>query len=133
VAPDGLHAYVARYKKGSGDLESVSHFVVRGGQFQLPNGTAPVPIDCDRDAFFYFSHRGDLANDASVRAARFAQDRSGLPLVGPITVPCGADAELQVDLWQQNDWVLFRARQIDGAGPEMVKMRSEERRVGKGW
>ncbi len=122
VAPDGLHAYLVRFKKGTSDQESISHFVVRGGRFQLPAGAAPVPIDCDREAFFYFSHRGDLAADASARPARFAQDRSGLPLVGPLTVPCGPDAELQIDLWQQNDWVLFRSRQIDGAGPEAVKM-----------
>jgi outer membrane protein OmpA-like peptidoglycan-associated protein/phage protein D len=122
VAPDGLHAYVVSYKKGSGELESVLHLVVRGGHFQLPSGSSPVPMDCDREAFFYFSHRGDLANDASLRPARFAKDRSGLPLVGPVAVPCGQAAELQIDLWQQNDWVLFRARQIDGKGPEAVKM-----------
>lgn len=122
VAPDGLHAYVVSFKKGSSDLEKVSHFLVQGGHFQQPGGSAPVPMDCDREAFFYFSHRGDLADDASLKAARFAKDRSGLPLVGPVTVPCGADAELQIDLWQQNDWVLFRARQIDGAGPDAVKM-----------
>jgi len=121
IAPDGLHAYVVGFKK-AGDLESVSHFVVRDGHFQLPSGSSPAAMDCDREAFFYFSHRGDLANDAALRPARFAKDRSGLPLVGPIVVPCGQDAELQVDLWQQNDWVLFRARQIDGNGPESVKM-----------
>lgn len=122
VAPDGLHAYVVTYKKGTSDLERVSHFVVRGGHFQLPGGTAPAPMDCDREAFFYFSHRADLASDPSLQAARFAKDRSGLPLVGPITVPCGQDAELKIDLWQQNDWVLFHARQIDGGGPAAVKM-----------
>jgi outer membrane protein OmpA-like peptidoglycan-associated protein/phage protein D len=122
IAPDGLHAYVVSFKKGTSDLESVNHFVVRGGHFQQPGGSAPSPMDCDREAFFYFSHREDLADDASLRPARFAKDRSGLPLVGPLTVPCGADAELRIDLWQQNDWVLFRARKIDGGGPEAVKM-----------
>jgi len=122
VAPNGLHAFLASYKRDSSDLDRVSHFVVRDGKLSLPGGSAPAPIDCDRETFFYFSHRDDLADDASARNARFAKDRSGLPLVGPVTVPCGAKAEIKVDLWQQNDWVLFRARQIDARGPDAVQM-----------
>src|SRR5207237_4679917 len=58
IAPDGLHAYVVRFKKGSSDLDSVTHFVVRGGQFQLPASAAPVPTGGAREPLCCAGRRG---------------------------------------------------------------------------
>ena len=79
-----------------------------------------VPVHCNRHAWFYFSHRDDLLT--LDRARWFARDRSGLPLVGPFCVPCGPQARINIDIWQQNDWAIVRASRVDGARADKVMM-----------
>ncbi len=114
-----LTAYMALFD-AAGALESVQRFKFNEGKLADFTSNAVVPIDCNREAWFYFSHRDDL--HSLDRATWFKQDRTGLPLLGPIAVPCGATAEIRLDIWAQNDWAVLHAVRVDGERPERVLM-----------
>ncbi len=78
---DKLYAYFAYYTD-SGKLEKAHRMVMKEGILYGFYSDKPETIDGDREACFYFSHRDDLAT--TDRETRFAKNKSGLPLLGPI-------------------------------------------------
>jgi hypothetical protein len=94
---------------------------MKNGKLCDVNTEDQLTIDCDRDAFFYFSHRRDLFSGSGA-SNRFQRDGSRLPLMGPIHVPCGADAEIRLDIWSQNDWFIVKGVEVDGMLPSNVLM-----------
>lgn len=79
-----------------------------------------MPVDGDRVACFYFSHRDDLLS--LLRERWFARDGSGLPLLGPVQIPSTDPARVMVDIWQQKDWAIVRGKNLFNARPDNVKM-----------
>ncbi len=127
---DKLYTYVAYYDD-SDKLEKVHRLVMKGGILHGYYSEKPATIDGDREACFYFSHRDDLT--ATDRDTRFAKNKSGLPLIGPVTVPLGQDAEVKLNLWDQKDWAVFRNKSVDGKQADGIKMAEwkEDYSIGK--
>lgn len=120
VRMHSLWAYVVHYRGSTDQIEKVERFTMRDGKLWDTAADAEGPIQCNRRAWLYFSHRDDLLE--LEQAKWFAQDRSGLPLLGPFLVPCGPDAKIELDIWQQNDWAIVRGPYVDGARPDNPKM-----------
>jgi len=125
-----LHVYLAYFNGDKLDMAHCNRYSVVDGKLCDPNHDKPEPIDCDREAWFYCSHRDDLRGSDVKR--RFKKDRSGLPLVGPIMIPCGQDVEVQVDIWSQNDWIVVDGVEVDSVRPSGVLLAewNEAYRVG---
>jgi uncharacterized Zn-binding protein involved in type VI secretion/flagellar motor protein MotB len=119
VRMHSVWAYVAYFKPDQ-SLESLRRFAFHEGKLCAPGTTTPVPLDCDRSFFCYFSHRDDLLS--LDRATHFKADKSGLPLLGPLQMPCGPESKVELDMWQQKDWVLVHASRVDGERPDKVRM-----------
>lgn len=131
VRMHSLIAYVAYFNERTELLEQVHRFRFHEGKLCGFATDRPVPIDCDREAWFYFSHRDDLLH--LDRATQFSKDGSGLPLLGPIRVPCGGDARIELDIWQQRDWVIVRGVRVDGERPDVVRMAEWREDYTIGW
>lgn len=106
VKVTGLQTYLVRFAGGAAEVK----------KFVPADGKVPEPVDSG-EAFFYFSHRDDLDADKS----QFAQDKSKLPLVGPVQLEPG-DKEVKIDAWSQKDWVTVKADPLDGAAADGVRM-----------
>jgi hypothetical protein len=107
---DGLWGYVVNFNK-RGALTSVTGWPFKNGKLVNGSGT-PVDIEGDRSSYLYVSHRKDLANLA--RDSWFKADRSGLPLLGPIAIPCGEDARVDLNIWDQKDWIIVQPHPTEG-------------------
>ncbi len=115
-----LHAYLAYFNGDALDVAHTQRYAAVDGKLCDRYSKTPEPIDCDREAYLYCSHRDDLRDGDPT--TKFKKDGSGLPLVGPIMIPCGQDVEVQVDIWAQNDWIVIDAVDVDGAKPSGVLM-----------
>lgn len=115
-----VHVYVAYYEGESLDSPHTRQYLAIDGKLCDPGSRAPVSMDCDREAYFYCSHRDDLMTTDV--ANRFKKDRTGLPLVGPLMVPCGQNVQMQVDMWAQTDWAVIDGVPVDGVRPDGVLM-----------
>jgi hypothetical protein len=120
VRMHSLFAYVVHFAGDSTVLESVEKCFIKEGKLVKPSDQSPIAIHCNRQTWFYFSHRDDL--DTLDKAKFFKRDASALPLLGPICVPCGANPEVNVDIWKQQDWAIVRGPRVDGVRPSNVKM-----------
>ncbi len=120
VRMHSLWAYMVHYVGDTNEIEQVQRFRMREGKLCSPADDRPVPVECDRVAWFYFSHRDDLLTLDQARF--FARDRSGLPLLGPIQVTCGDPARVNLNIWEQKDWVIVRGPRVFGTRPDGVKM-----------
>ena len=120
VRMHSLQTYVIHFVEGSSDIDRVQRYVLKEGKLHDPANNQQLVMECDREAYLYFSHRDDLLS--MDHAKFFAQDKSGLPLLGPFAIPRGPDARLELNIWDQNDWVIVRGPLIDGARLDEVKM-----------
>lgn len=120
VRMHSLWAYMVFFFNDSPELEQVQRFKMIAGKLCDPATDQPVPIDCGREAFFYFSHRDDLLELDHQRF--FARDRSGLPIIGPFTIPCEAPTDIHLSIWDQSDWAIVRGPRVFGSRPDGVKM-----------
>ncbi|HWR81976.1 MAG TPA: hypothetical protein VN285_01590 [Candidatus Deferrimicrobium sp.] len=120
VKMHSIFAYVAYFKDSSVDVEHSKMFTFRNGKLYDSDTADDALIDCDREGWFYFSHRKDLMDAGPT--GLFKQDRSKLPLIGPIRVPCGPRAEIRLDMWSQNDWVIVNGVPVDSARPAKIQM-----------
>ena len=115
-----VQVYVAFYQGDALQMSDSRRYIAIDGKLCNPHTKSPLPIDCGREAWFYCSHRDDLfTTDVP---GRFKKDGSGLPLVGPLIIPCGQDVEMQVDIWAQKDWVTVDGVPVDGVRPDDVRM-----------
>jgi outer membrane protein OmpA-like peptidoglycan-associated protein len=112
VLAHSLNCYVIYFRGGGPTLESVQLCFLKEGRLLDADTRKPFAVHCNRQVWFYFSHRPDLWRRDKDKL--FKADRSGLPLVGPICVPCGPEARIKVDIWKQNDWAIVRANPVDG-------------------
>jgi hypothetical protein len=135
IALDGLVVYLAYYKDGSDTLASVrTLFAKKGTLHSSRDADTPVTIDADRETWVYVSNRADLDTiDVTERARRFAKDRSGLPLGGPMTFACGEAVETLIDVWKQNDWVVVKGVPVDSKAPDSVWMGDWRTNYSIGW
>jgi hypothetical protein len=115
-----LYAYLVRFRRGSNELECVHRHTFKEGKLWDLEKNARAKIVCNSQAWLYFSHRDDLLE--LDQAKWFARDKSGFPLLGPFTIPCGPDAKVELDVWQQKDWAIVHSPRVDGAFPDNVKM-----------
>lgn len=115
-----LQVYLAYFNGDALDLAHTQRYLAVDGKLCDPASRAPDPVDCDREAWFYCSHRDDLRGTDV--ANRFKKDGSGLPLVGPVMIPCGQDVQVQVDIWGQSDWIVVDGVAVDGVRPSGVLM-----------
>jgi len=115
-----LWVYVVHFRDADGTLDQVRRCRLAEGRLAEPSGGGVVALDCERPAWLYFSHRGDLL--ALDHGRWFARDGSGLPLLGPFTLPRGSGGRLEVDIWQQHDWAIVHGPRVDGSRPDGVKM-----------
>jgi hypothetical protein len=120
VPLDAVVVYLASYQK-DGTVRDVGKFRAKAGKLTDFTTGAAVFIDCDRDVTIYCSNRDDFLDDASLRSTLFAKDRSGLPLT-PVHIPCGEKAQVEVDIWSQDDWVVVPAPLVDGKRTVKVTM-----------
>ena len=128
VPIEGLWGYVVNFNV-RGEATSVTAGPFRNGKLANAAG-APIDIEGDRNSWVYVSHRSDLASLA--RDRWFKSDRSGLPLLGPIGIPCGEDARVDIDIWRQNDWVVVQPHPTEGkADGAMLVEWGEDYWVGK--
>jgi hypothetical protein len=115
VRMHSLWTYVVHYRGESAEIEQVKRFMMREGKLFDVDANLPGATYCNREAWLYFSHRDDLLELEQPKF--FARDKSGLPLLGPIRVPCGPEAKVELDIWQQKDWVIVRGPRVDGERP----------------
>jgi hypothetical protein len=115
-----LWTYVVHFGPGSSDLDRVQRYKINEGKLHDPATNARLVMECDREVWFYFSHRDDLLSLDNGRW--FAKDRSGLPLLGPFVIPRGPDGKLELNIWDQKDWAIVRGTRVDGTRPDGVKM-----------
>lgn len=117
---DKLYMYVASFNAANGTRKSLLQYEMHNGKLCTVGSTTPVSVDCEVDVWLYFSHRTDLLYGGNDK--EFKMDKSGLPLIGPIKFPGGKDATLDVDIWQQNDWVIVENVEVDGKRANDVLM-----------
>ena len=115
-----LWVYVAYFVGGGSELDSVKRYSLKEGKLRDDAAGQNGLLDKDRPVWFYFSHRDDLLS--LDQSKWFTHDGKGLPLLGPISVPCDAKGELNIDIWQQKDWAIVRAPRVDGVRLDKVKM-----------
>lgn len=113
-------AYIAVFDKTNGNRKSLQRFELHNGKLCNLGTTTPVKVNCNIEAWFYFSHRSDLSSGSL--ANEFKMDNTGFPLIGPIFIPCGTAAKLHIDIWQQNDWVVLENVEVDGKRANQVLM-----------
>lgn len=133
VLAHSLWVYVVHFMGEGPKLESVRRCSLKEGRLWDEAAKLVVPIACNRKAWFYFTHRPDLI--LLDRDRWFKSDRSGLPLLGPFCVPCGPDARLRINIWNQEDWAVVYANLVDGQRLEKVKMADwqENYKIGNLW
>jgi len=127
-----LFAYMATFQHDNDTLQSVRIFTFNQGKLSDVNTKAAVPIECGKDVYFYFSHRGDLI-EPSRQKVRFHINRMGLPLIGPVRIPCGNDPELRVNIWDQKDWFIVHNVDVDQGRFDAVKMADWQDRYSIGY
>ncbi|MBN2036721.1 MAG: OmpA family protein [Chitinispirillaceae bacterium] len=115
---DNLIVYLSYYDTTGSVPLQVRKLRAKKGRLHDFGTDKEVTVDGDRDTFVYVSHREDL--DTTDRATRFAKDKSGLPLVGPVTFPCGENVTVSLKAWDQNDWVIVKSYPVDGKEPDAV-------------
>ncbi|BBO81499.1 OmpA family protein [Desulfosarcina ovata] len=120
VRMHSLWAYVAHFVPGSDQLDRVQRYTIEEGKLHDPGNNEILVMECDREAYFYFSHRGDLLS--LDQGKWFKKDKSGLPLLGPLSAPRGPDGKLELNIWDQNDWAIVRGPRVDGVRPDAVTM-----------
>ncbi len=120
VRMHSLYAYLVYFEKNNTNIRSLICYKIVDGKLCTVSGSQPVLIDCHCEGWFYFSHRDDLLNLS--HSTYFKKDRSGLPLIGPIDIPCGSDAKIEFNIWNQNDWIVIHGVRVDGERPAKVLM-----------
>ena len=111
---------MVNFRGNTAEITSAQRFSFKEGKLWNADTNALAPLDCNRMTWFYFSHRDDLLTlDQSQWLKR---DGSGLPLLGPILVPGGIDAAINLDIWQQKDWAIVRGVRVDGVRLDKVEM-----------
>ncbi len=120
VKMHSVFAYVAYFKGEAVDAPDSGVFTFKDGKLTNFDTGEPASIDCDREAFFYFSHRNGFMKGG--KFGLFTKDKSKLPLLGPIRVPCGQNAEIRLDMWSQNDWAIINGKEVDGKRADIYLM-----------
>jgi hypothetical protein len=115
-----LWVYVAHFLGGGSELESVRRYTLKEGKLWDDGAGKNAALDRDRPTWFYFTHRDDLLSLDQVKW--FTHAGKGLPLLGPISVPCGSQDDLNIDIWQQKDWAIVHGPRVDGVRLDKVKM-----------
>ncbi len=115
-----LWVYVAHFFGGGSELDSVQRYSLKEGKLWDEAAQHNALLDRDRPTWFYFTHRDDLLSLDQNKW--FTHDGTGLPLLGPISVPCDAKGELNIDIWQQKDWAIVRGPRVDGERLDKAKM-----------
>ena len=128
-----LLVYDIQFKGDTNDLAEIRRFRIKAGKLYDYSSGEKVQIEGNRYAWFYFSHRDDLLKLDQKKW--FAKDGSGLPLLGPIHIPGGKNVKLEIDIWEQQDWVIVYGSLVDGARADAVKMADwrEDYAIGQLW
>jgi hypothetical protein len=120
VRMHSLYAYLVYFESESDKIKSLNRYIVKEGKLCSYTSGNAVSLDCNKDVYIYFSHRYDLLELS--REKYFKKDKSGLPLLGPIKIPCGPKPEIELNIWDQNDWIVIHGVRIDGERPDYIKM-----------
>jgi hypothetical protein len=121
---DNLIVYLSYYDTTGNAPVQVRKLRAKKGKLHDYGTDKEETVDGDRDTFVYASNREDL--DTSDRTVRFAKDKSGLPLVGPVKFPCGTNVTVSLKIWDQKDWVIIRGKTIDGKIPSGVAIADQK-------
>ena len=125
---NNLYLWVSKYDS-SGKLVYLEVFKVKEGRLHHWKEETPRTLKVGAGYFFYFTNRNDLAPrnalgdfDLDLFAQLFEKG-TALPLQGPVDVtPEDDNSRISRDIWAQDDWVLFRKIEVDGAVPDAVKL-----------
>ncbi|MBS4036125.1 MAG: OmpA family protein [Ignavibacterium sp.] len=120
VRMHSVYAYLVYFDDETNNIKSISRYSIKDGKLCSMSSGNPMRIDCNREGYFYFSHRSDLLT--LNQNTYFKKDKSGLPLLGPFDIPCGSDAKIELNIWEQKDWIIIRGVRIDGERPDEIKM-----------
>ena len=103
-ALDGFQTYVVLFHD-DGSIEKFHACIAEKGY--LMKGKARLKLPCEKEFMVYCTHRTDDWFTRLNRAELFKQDCSALNLLGPFTLSPGEEEqELEINIWEQNDWVL---------------------------
>jgi hypothetical protein len=119
VRMHSLYAYLVYFEKYSDKIKNIGKYIIKEGKLCGISSGNPLPVDCNRECYIYFSNRSDLTDDQS---KNFKKDKTGLPLLGPLKIPCGSNPEIKLNIWDQNDWIIIRGKRVDGERPDEIKI-----------